>query len=139
MHLAGSHVLEKSPEELFERLQDPQVLVKCIPGCEELARGPDGAFEVRLQAGFGPIKGSFTGRVVLKDLAPPRSYTMELQGEGKVGFLNGTTRIRLEPLDGGKRTEVHYESDVQVGGLLATVGARPNIAFIVDLGPLPAV
>src|SRR6059036_2864201 len=124
MQLAGSHVLGWSPEKLFERLQDPKLLMRCIPGCEELARAPDGGYDARLHAGFGPIKGTFTGRVVLKDLVHSRSYTMEIQGEGKVGFLNGLTRIRLEPLDGGKRTEVHYESEVQVGGLLATVGAR---------------
>ena len=77
----------------------------------------------RLEAGLGPIKGVFTGEVVLKDVNPPEGYVMELSGKGKMGFLKGRTRITLRSA-GENRTEIVYESDLQVGGLIASVGSR---------------
>jgi carbon monoxide dehydrogenase subunit G len=129
MQISGRHVLARSREDLFQRLLDPALLVECIPGCEELVQDGPHSYRARLSVGFGPIKGTFTGSVQLTDLAPPQGYTMHLKGEGKAGFLSGLTRIELVPLDGG-RTEVRYQSDLQVGGLIATVGSRfiPGVA-----------
>jgi len=124
MNFAGRHTFGVRQEELFQRLLDPAVLHDSIPGCEELVQTGEAAYSIRLSAGFGPIRGTFNGTVVLKDLIPPRSYTLELKGEGRTGFVSGLTRIALEPLDGGAATEIRFESEVQVGGLIAGVGAR---------------
>ena len=124
MRLSGRYIVARRREELFEKLLDPAVLLQAIPGCEDLVRTGDGAYDARLVVGFGPIKGAFTGKILLKDVRPPEGYRMELRGEGKPGFLNGVSRVELRPLDGGSRTEISYESDIQVGGLLASVGAR---------------
>jgi carbon monoxide dehydrogenase subunit G len=124
MRLSGRHVLPGKREEIFERLQDPALLKRAIPGCEMLSRTPDGGYDVRIQAGFGPIKGTFNGRVTLKDLVPPRSYSMEIRGDGSPGFMTCVSKVELEPMEGGDTTEIRYESEVQVGGLLASVGMR---------------
>ena len=124
MHISGKHVIARRREELFEKLLDPALLLRTIPGCESLVRTGDHAYDTRLSLGFGPIKGTFTGTVLLKEVRPPQSYRMEIRGEGKPGFLIGAASVELQSLDGGARTEVRYQSDVQVGGLLASVGAR---------------
>jgi hypothetical protein len=124
MHLTGRHAVHGSPEEIFDKLQDPEVLRSCIPGCDELVASSEGTYETRLSVGFGLIRGSFTGKVALRDVDPPRSYTLVLHGEGKAGFVNGITRVKLEPLPNPEWTEIQFESELQVGGLLAAVGGR---------------
>jgi uncharacterized protein len=101
-----------------------------MPGCESLVLAPDGTYDARLSVGFGLIRGKFIGKVVLKDVVPPHSYTLQVRGEGKAGFVSGITRVRLEPLPNPDWTEIHFESDIQVGGFLAAVGARllPGVA-----------
>src|SRR5262245_22484750 len=130
MQLSGKHAVRGRPEEIFERLQDPRIIAKCMPGCEELVLAPDGTYDARLSYGFGPLRGSFTGKVILRDVVPPRSYTLQVHGEGKAGLVNGVTRVRLEPLPNPDWTEIQFESDFQVGGLLGALGGRflPGVA-----------
>ena len=124
MHLSGRHVVHGQSEEIFDKLQDPEVLRGCIPGCDELVSTGDGTYQARLSVGFGLIRGTFTGKVVLQDVDRPRGYTLLVRGEGKTGFLQGVTRVSLEPLPNPEWTEIRFESDIQVGGLLGAVAGR---------------
>src|SRR5436189_296001 len=72
--------------------------------------------------GIEAVKGSYAGRVRLSDKHPPDRFTMHLEGKGAAGFVNGTARIELE--EEGRNTQLHYNADVQVGGLIAAVGSR---------------
>ena len=50
-----------------------------------------------------------------------------MEGSGKVGFLRGEGVLTLVSLDTSQSdpsTEVHYEGEVQVGGVIAGVGQR---------------
>jgi uncharacterized protein len=123
MRISGRRVIQKGQAELFERLLDPTVLKQCLPGCEELRQSPDGSYDARLEVGLGPIRGTFQGRVFLLELDPPRGYTLEVRGDGKPGSLRGTVRVGLRAVS-ESATEVDYEADVSVGGLLASVGSR---------------
>ncbi len=123
MRFSGCYFIDRGREELFEHLQDPTVLMKCIPGCEGLVRNPDGSFDARIEIKVGIFRGKFTGRVVLRDMVRPERYTMELEGRGRLGSLSGTTRIELRPIE-ASRTEIVYESEVRLGGLIASLGER---------------
>ena len=124
MKVSGKTVIERSPAELWELLLDPDVLRRCIPGCEELERAEDDTYRVKLKVGFGVLKGRFQGQVTLKDVKPRESYRLEVSARGATGFINGQTSIRLHELDGGKRSELEYEGEAHVGGVIASVGAR---------------
>jgi len=52
----------------------------------------------------------------------PDSYKMSAEGSGGPGFIRSETVITLTDHDGG--TRVSYTADVQVGGLIASVGQR---------------
>ena len=67
-------------------------------------------------------KGSYVGKVRLSDINPPDRFTLHLEGKGAPGFVKGTARIELKPEAGN--TQLHYNADVQVGGLIAAVGSR---------------
>ena len=125
MKLEGHADLSGSPAEVFERLLDPGVLRRCLPGCRSLRAvpGSEHEYQVLVEAGVGPVRGTFQGLVTLHDLVPPERYAMTVAGHGTIGHVSGGAEIRLEALDGGG-TRVAYSGEGKVSGLLARVGGR---------------
>ncbi len=122
MKLSSSAVVQAPRERVFDALVDPSVLRLAIPGCEELVEtGPD-AYRARLRIGVAGLKGSYSGTAVIKDRQPPEALTIAFDGKGGPGFVRGTSAIRLRPE--GDNTRVECDGDVQVGGLIASVGSR---------------
>jgi uncharacterized protein len=121
MHFSGHHIVDRGREELFDKLLDPAVLMKCIPGCEELIRAPDGSYQARLGIKRGLFRVSFTGRVTLRDVVRPERYSLDHDLQGRMGTVSGVIRIELRPVDAA-RTEVRFEGDLFLGGLAASLG-----------------
>lgn len=122
MKLEGSHQLEASRERVYQSLVNPEVLQRCIPGCERLERTGENTFSATIRAGVGSIKGLFEGTVRLEDLREPEHFRMVVEGKGAPGFLKGSGDLNLEVDGTGAR--VNYLGDVQVGGTIASVGQR---------------
>ena len=122
MKLEGSHQLEASRERVYQSLVNPEVLQRCIPGCERLERTGENAFAATIRAGVGSIKGVFEGKVRLEDLREPEHFRMVVEGKGSPGFLKGSGDLDLVQED--NFTKVNYSGDVQVGGTIASVGQR---------------
>src|ERR1043165_5256490 len=122
MKLEGTHELRAKRERVYQALVDPEVLKRCIPGCERLEQTAENAYAATLKAGVGSIKGVFTGSVRLEEMRAPEHYRMVVEGKGQPGFLKGTGDINLE--EQGEATLVKYSGDVQVGGTIASVGQR---------------
>jgi carbon monoxide dehydrogenase subunit G len=107
---------------VYEAFLDPKQLKKAIPGCEKLeAVGPD-EYKATMKVGVGGVKGTFEGKVRLSDKQPPESYKMAVEGAGGPGFIRGEAVISLA--EAGAGTRVTYNADLQVGGLIASVGQR---------------
>ena len=122
MKIAGHHTLATNPERAYTMLQDPEVLAKAMPGCQELKRiGPD-EYEMKMKMVISSIQGLFAGKVKIEDPHPPDSFTLIVEGSGKVGFVKGSGVLHLKPQDGV--TEVAFDGDVQTGGMIAGVGQR---------------
>ena len=122
MKLEGSHQLDASRERVYQSLINPEVLQRCIPGCERLEQTAENTFAATIKTGVGSIKGLFTGTARLEDLREPEHLRLVVDGKGAPGFLKGSGDLDLEPADGG--TKVSYSADVQVGGTIASVGQR---------------
>ena len=110
------------PDRAFELLIDPEVLARCMPGCEKLEHKGDGVYDIGISAGVGPIRGKYTGTVSLSDLQSPDSYKMLVDIKGSTGFVKGEGTIELTP--DSDNTTVNFSGDVQIGGPLAAVGQR---------------
>jgi carbon monoxide dehydrogenase subunit G len=122
MKIEGTQEVRARRERVYEVLLDPEVLRRCIPGCEKLEEVGEGSFSAILRAGVGSIKGVFTGKVRLEDRQPPTHYRMAIEGKGQPGFIKGTGTLDLEERD--EITVVKYAGDAQIGGTLASVGQR---------------
>jgi uncharacterized protein len=122
MKLEGAYEVPAPRQKVWDAFQDPQQLKQAIPGCEKLeAIGPD-EYKATMKVGVGGVKGTFEGKVRLSDKNPPESYKMAVEGSGGPGFIRGETVITLTEAGGG--TRVAYTADLQVGGLIASVGQR---------------
>ncbi|HEX6284686.1 MAG TPA: SRPBCC domain-containing protein, partial [Pyrinomonadaceae bacterium] len=82
MKLSGTHELEATRERVYQSLVSPDVLQRCIPGCERLERTGDNTFATTIRAGVGSIKGLFEGKVRLEDLREPEHFRMVVEGKG---------------------------------------------------------
>jgi carbon monoxide dehydrogenase subunit G len=122
MKIEGTHQIEATRERVFAALTDPAVLQRCIPGCEQMEKSGDNQYNAKLTAGVGPVKGVFTATVSLSELVPPEHYKLMVEGKGQPGFINGTGELNLK--DAGNATEIQYTGEVNVGGLIASVGQR---------------
>src|ERR1043166_8956496 len=122
MKLSGAYQIKALRQKVWDALNNPDVLTKCIPGCEKLERTEADTYTATLKVGVAGIKGNYMGKVSLKDIVPPTSDTLLVEGKGTPGFIKGASKIHLADKDGG--TEVKYEADMQVGGLIAAVGSR---------------
>jgi len=122
LKIEGSHKIDAPRERVFAALVNPQVLQKCIPGCEQMEKTGDNRYKAKLTAGVGPVKGVFTATVSLEDIVAPEHYKLVVEGKGQPGFVKGTGELNLK--DEGGATEIQYTGDVNVGGLIASVGQR---------------
>lgn len=121
MKLEGDYLFEATVPEVWSALFDPVILAAVMPGCEKLEL-VDGHYVGDIKVKVGPIQGNFTGKVDLKDKVEPESYTMIVDGRGAPGFVKATAHVKLAAE--GDATRVHYDTDAQVGGKIASVGQR---------------
>ena len=122
MKIEGANDIPAPRERVWSAFLDPDTLARALPGCEGLEAIGPGEYKAKMKIGVGAIKGTFEGKVRLFDLEPPTRYRMALEGSGGPGFVRGEAGMALEDADGG--TRVTYSADVQVGGLIASVGQR---------------
>ena len=123
MDITGEFTIPAPRERVFAALNDPEVLKRCIPGCEVLERTSENTFEAKMAAKIGPVKAKFDTAIELSDVNPPESYVISGQGKGgPAGFGKGSAQVTLEDL--GEETVLRYEAALQVGGKLAQIGSR---------------
>jgi carbon monoxide dehydrogenase subunit G len=124
MELTGEYTINAKRQDVWEALNDPDVLKVCIPGCEELEKLTDTQFTARVTMKVGAIKARLKGSVELSDIDPPNGYTISGQGQGGVaGFAKGGARVDLKDADGAG-TVLRYKANAELGGKLAAVGSR---------------
>jgi uncharacterized protein len=122
MKIEGTQKIDAPRDRIFAALIDPATLQKCIPGCEQMEKTGDNQYKAKLTAGVGPVKGVFTATVSLQDITAPEHYKLVVEGKGQPGFVKGSGELTLK--DSGGATEIQYTGDVNVGGLIASVGQR---------------
>jgi len=123
MTMTGEVQLPAAREVVWVKLNDPDVLKACIPGCEELNKLSDTEFQAIAVSKIGPVKARFKGKVQLSELNPPNGYKISGEGDGGVaGFAKGGATVALTDKDGG--TLLTYNVEAHIGGKLAQLGQR---------------
>ena len=99
MKLTGSYVLPVSDvERVYATLQNPDVLARCMPGCESLEKIGEDEYAVKLKMAIAAFSGLFAGKVRIADAQPHTSFKLVVEGSGKVGFMKGEGLMHLNKL-----------------------------------------
>jgi carbon monoxide dehydrogenase subunit G len=122
MDIAGSYTFNAAPDRVWALLMDPSVLSSCIPGCDRFELEGADRYAVTLTIGLAAITGTYNGTVTLTDMVPNTSYGLVVEGQGRPGFVKGTTKITLRP--DGAVTAIDVTATVQTGGAIARLGQR---------------
>ena len=122
MKLSGSYQINLEKQKVWDALNDPEILRKSIPGCEDFNKDSETEFTATATNKIGPFNASFTGNIELKEINAPHSYVIEGSGSSPVGFATGQANVKLEDFEGG--TKLIYEVEANVGGKIAQVGSR---------------
>ena len=122
MKLSGSYQINLEKQKVWEALNNPEILRKSIPGCEEFTKDSDTEFSATATNKIGPFNASFTGTIELKDINAPNSYKIIGSGNSPVGFASGEAEVKLEEHNEG--TKLIYTVEANVGGKIAQIGSR---------------
>jgi carbon monoxide dehydrogenase subunit G len=121
--IAGEYRISAGRASVWAALNDPDMLSRCIPGCESLEKISDTELKARIKAAIGPVRATFNTRLTLDNLNPPESYTLVGDSKaGAAGFGRGSADVFL--IEEGSITVLRYDADFKVGGKLAQVGSR---------------
>ena len=122
MKLAGSYALNVKKEVVWKALNDPEILKKCIPGCDVFEKESNTVFNATATNQIGPMNATFSGKLSLSNIQENLSYKLSGEGQSSVGFVNGIADVKLTEENG--LTILNYEVDITVGGKVAQLGSR---------------
>jgi uncharacterized protein len=123
IELAGERTVAAPRQALWDLLNDPQVLMQCIPGCNSVTPLGEDRYEMGLKLQVGSVSGSYAGTVAIRDKRMPEYFVLEVEGQGSIGFMKGSARFELTPAD-ETSTALKYDGSGEVGGVVAGVGQR---------------
>lgn len=123
MEILGSQTIPATQEQVWDALNNPDVLKKCLPGCESVEQTSPDLFKVKITTAIGPLKAKFSGTLQVTEAKPPESCVLIFEGQGgAVGFGKGSSSVTLKTVPDG--TELSYSAKAHVGGKLAQIGSR---------------
>ena len=133
----GEFEVERTRQDTFDFLSDPEKFGPLLPGFEEVEADGEHDWTLKLKVGVSQIKGAATVKLHLEESQPPeRAY---YSGKGKL--VAGSVKVKagfdLEETKAG--TQVKWHGEIQVFGRLASLGggllkplARKNIQKLID-------
>jgi len=122
LDIGGEETFEVGIEAMWSALNDPAVLVKCIPGCKEMIPTGEDHFKLVLNLKIASVGGSFEGEISLSDKQPPAHCKVAVSGAGSLGHGTGLATFSLEPQ--AASCLMRYSGEGEIGGLVAGVGQR---------------
>ncbi|HEX5460241.1 MAG TPA: carbon monoxide dehydrogenase subunit G [Steroidobacteraceae bacterium] len=122
--MKGERTLPADRATVWSLLNDPEVLRRCVPGCESLVAAGENAYDAAMTAAVGPVRARFRGKLSLVDIEAPARYRLLFDGQSsQAGFARGEALIELKELSPAQ-TKLSYSAKSQVGGKLAQIGGR---------------
>ena len=123
MQLKGTHTLPVSRQHLWELLMNPDFLAKVTPGVTRLERTGDDTYEAIADIKMGPVKGSFSGDLAVKEKNEPESFVLEVSQKSKICNVSATINLGLVTVD-DQQTSLEFDGKANLSGLLARMGQR---------------
>jgi carbon monoxide dehydrogenase subunit G len=123
MELDNEQHINLGRSDVWQALNDPEILKLCIPLCDSVQKINDREFRVSMVAAVGPVRAKFNVKLEYTKLDLPASCSLVFEGQGgPAGFGKGEAQMTLTP--DGAATVLRYHVKAQIGGKLAQIGSR---------------
>jgi hypothetical protein len=123
MELTGDILIGAPRQKVWAGLNDPDILTRCIPGCEAMEATSPTERTARVAVKIGPVRARFVGHVRMEDIRPDEGCVLRFEGSGgAAGMAKGHSKVELSDEDGG--TRLRYTAHAAIGGKLGQVGGR---------------
>jgi len=122
MKISDKFVVAAEREKVYKFVTDPDNFIKLIPDLQKYEKVDERNFKTVFKIGLGMIKGTISMAFRYEELNPPSSIKVVGHGSGMQSTADLTLNLSLNPVDKG--TEVAWDADILVGGLVASVGSR---------------
>jgi carbon monoxide dehydrogenase subunit G len=123
MDFIGEYRFNASALEVWEALNDPEVLRRTIPGCDVMDRITPTDFAGHLKVKVGPLHATFSGKITLSELDPPHRYRISVEARAPIaGSAAGSAAVQLA--DHPEGALLYYQAETEIGGRLASFGAK---------------
>jgi uncharacterized protein len=123
MQLTGKHVINALPSRIWEMLMDTDTLARIVPGISRIEKTGENKYRSIIEIKMGPVNSSFAGDLQMEDIKEPEGFTLKVQQNSKIGNANAAIKISLLPSN-ANNTEVSFDGDVKLSGMLAAMGQR---------------
>lgn len=123
MELNGDILIGATREKVWQGLNDANVLLASIPGCEEVKQLSPTETHVRVLIKLGPVRARFVGKILMGEVRPNEGCVLNFEGSGgAAGFAKGKSTVSLT--SEGTGTRLRYTAEASVGGKLGQIGGR---------------
>jgi carbon monoxide dehydrogenase subunit G len=121
VRLEGSYNLKVSRTEVWATLTDPERITPLLPGGEIVAEDGE-TWRARLSAPTTLGTSTFDFVFSLVEKRPEEHVSVKGHGYGSQNVIDVIAKMDLSDAEGG--TEVRWECDALLGGVLASLGQR---------------
>lgn len=122
MRFDGSFSINAAPEKVWEIVTKPDRFAKAIPDLKSLKVIDPSSFSADFKVKLGMIGGTMKMTFKFEDQKPPSH--LRISGRGSGMQSNVDLKIDLDIKGEGSSSTVNWAADLNVGGLVASVGGR---------------
>lgn len=122
MKVNGEVIVDASQEQVWNALNDPEVLKKATPGCKVLNEVEPDSYKAEVAIGIAAVRGEYEAEIKILDKSAPNTYRLIMKADSKMGFIEGNAVVELDHKN--SKTTIKYDGEAKVGGMIAGVGQR---------------
>ena len=122
MQISSNFTIAAQTSHIFDTLLDPEVMIKCIQGCEELERIDETHYRGRITNEVAHIKFNARFTAEITELNYPNHIRAVLNGEDRHlgSSIKVTISLNLEPTEEG--SAITYQMEIALWGKLGRLG-----------------
>jgi carbon monoxide dehydrogenase subunit G len=124
MEFSGIVQIAAPREEVFAFVTDPNRVGSCGPGVESIEVVDDRHFKARAKVGVGFISAKFAIDLNLAETEAPDRAVIKARGQAPGSAVDATGTMNLVDGDTPGTTQMIWAANVQISGMIASVGAR---------------
>lgn len=123
MEFSGEFTVDGTPEELWEYVTDPDILMDCAPGCNKMVLESPSHIVAGLTVGVGSVKPSFDVTGIVTECDRPNRIAISATGEASRNSFTVDAWQELHD-NGDGTTTVVWEAEAEISGIIASMGER---------------